>query len=1018
VTLGAAAIVVIAVKAPKLQRSWFLYRLGRQISVAGVRPSLARFDALPYAPAKSTESGRAAVSRQYAALIGSAPDSEMRALAMLLAGQNETAVDLLGQADHKSGEAWNELAVALMQHALSHDDVEELVAALSDADRAVSIRGGSKEAVFNRALILDLLGLHRSAARGYRRVLELDDSSEWARETRHRLHDNSSVNAMDWVSARARLGHAAGDGDQNAVDGIVQRFPQQTRTFCEGVSLSDWADRVQAGAPNQAQPLAIARAVGLSLLRLSGEEFLSDSVAAIDHALNGRDERAINALAAGHVVYRKARILYGNEPRHITEALPLFAKAGGLFREGRSPMALLADYYYGSALFEQNASEEARARVRAIAVPQRYKALNALIAWFTATSTGNAGHFYESYRSYQSALDLYQNLAEEQNAMRMRTEIAFTLSLLGRSPEAWRMRRTIFQQASAIGDHLLIEKTISTAAFDAMRQKQWSEAGSLYRLITEAPEAGIERLRIDALLWGAYAESQAAFRDRSADQLRQAKEAIARLKDREMADAALHDENLVEGLITAKRDPKASISCLSAFIDYSDRHGKSFFVPEALLERSRAARAIGDSKLANSDLTRAVGIVEARRQQVVTVALRDTFSGTSTEIYDDLVDVQQSTGDVNGAFDTLERARARAILDRITSSIAIPIPLADLTREIKPGQTLVAYASLPQRLLIFVLRLGEFHCISQPIQRAQIEAAKSDLLRAIHVDQTSIIIQRSTEIYRWLIDPLAPYLAHSETLVIVPDVTLSSIPFSSLRSKDGQYLVEQIEILKAPSASVFNRTEHRTPQPKRTITAIGNPAFDRQALPSLELLPQAGAEASTVVRGYRAGSAIVGKAATIDRFFSETKKADVLHLATHALINAQDPWMSALVLAPGPRDSGLLYLNQIAGASFQNLDVAILAGCRTGVSASGAGAVRSLATAFLMGGARTVVGTLWDVDDLTTRAFSSRFHEELRAGAAPALALRRTQLSLLRDRSSSLRQPRTWAAFELLGSAR
>ena len=579
------------------------------------------------------------------------------------------------------------------------------------------------------------------------------------------------------------------------------------------------------------------------------------------------------------------------------------------------------------------------------------------------------------------------------------------------------MRRAIFQQASVIGDHLLIEKTISTAAFDAMRQKQWSEAASLYWLITEAPETGIERLRIDALLWGAYAESQTTVGDRS-DQLRQAKEAIARLKDREMADAAMHDENLVEGLITAKRDPKASIPRLSAFIDYSDQHGKSFFVPEALLERSRAARAIGDSKLANSDLTRAVGIVEARRQQVATVALRDAFSGTSTEIYEELVDLQQSTGNINGAFDTLERARARAILDRITLSIALPIPLADLVREMAPRQTLVAYVALPQRMLIFILQSREFHCISLPIRRSQIEAATGDLLRAIHADQTLTIVQRSTEIYRWLIDPLAPYLDHTETLVIVPDDTLSPVPFSILRSNDGQYLVEQIEILTVPSASVFNRTEHRAPKAKRTIAAIGNPAFDRQALPSLELLPQAGAEASTIVRGYHAGSAIVGKAATIDRFFSETRKADVLHMATHALINTQDPWMSALVLAPGPRDSGLLYLNQIAGASFQNLDVAILTGCRTGVSASGAGAVRSLATAFLMGGARTVVGTLWDVDDSTTRAFSSRFHDELRAGATPAVALRRTQLSLLRARNPSLRQPRTWAAFQLLGSAR
>jgi len=958
------------------------------------------------------------VFRRFAALIDGAPDPETRSLVMLLAGQNDAALNLLRHPDDKRAEEWNELAVARMQHALAHNNVEELVTALSDADRAVSIREDSPEAVFNRALILELLGLRRSATRGYRRVLELDGSSAWSGETRQRFLSNSRVNSLDWIAAQTRLRQAAGDGDENTVDGIVRRFPQQTRTFCEGVSLSDWADRARAAARGQEQPLTLARAVGSSLRRLSGEEFLADSVAAIDHAIHDRDQHAILALAEGHITYRKARILYGSEQRHIGEALPLFAKARGLFREGGSPMALLADYYYGSALFEQNAGVEARARVKAIAAPPRYKALNALIAWFTGTSSGNAGHFYESYQSYQSALNLYQSLCEEQNALRMRTEIAFTLSFLGRSPEAWRIRRTIFQSASATGDHLLIEKTISTAAFNAMRQKHWNEAASLYRLITEEPETGIERLRIDALLWGTYAESQAGMRDRSIDQLRLAKQAIARLSDREMADAAMHDANLIEGLVTAKRAPKISIQYLSAFIDYSDLHGKSFFVPEALLERSRAARAIGDSRLAKSDLTRAVGIVESRRQQVATVALRDTFSGTATEIYDELIDLQQRSGDIRGAFDTLEDARARAILDRITSSLATPIPLADLGRQMTSGLTLVSYASLPQRLLIFVLQSGELHCLSIPVRRQQIEAEISEFLFAIHSDQGPTIIRRSAELYRWLIGPLDPYLTHSSALVVVPDDTLSSVPFSALRSQTSRYLVERIPLLTAPSASVFNRTEHRSPLQRRTIVAIGNPAFDRDTLPSLEPLPQAEAEASSIIRGYQEGSAITGKAATTDRFFAETKKTEVIHLATHALINAQDPWMSALVLAPGPRDSGFLYLNQIAEASFPNLDLVILAGCRTGVSASGSGAVRSLATAFLTGGARTVVGTLWDVDDSTTHAFSGRFHQELRAGATPAVALRHTQLALLRSGSPSLQQPRTWAAFELLGSAR
>ena len=65
-------------------------------------------------------------------------------------------------------------------------------------------------------------------------------------------------------------------------------------------------------------------------------------------------------------------------------------------------------------------------------------------------------------------------------------------------------------------------------------------------------------------------------------------------------------------------------------------------------------------------------------------------------------------------------------------------------------------------------------------------------------------------------------------------------------------------------------------------------------------------------------------------------------------------------------------------------------------------------------GARAVAGTLWEVDDDVAAVFFLRFHEHLRAGLSPALALRTTQLEMIHAADPRLQHPATWAPVELL----
>jgi CHAT domain-containing protein len=97
-------------------------------------------------------------------------------------------------------------------------------------------------------------------------------------------------------------------------------------------------------------------------------------------------------------------------------------------------------------------------------------------------------------------------------------------------------------------------------------------------------------------------------------------------------------------------------------------------------------------------------------------------------------------------------------------------------------------------------------------------------------------------------------------------------------------------------------------------------------------------------------------------------------------------------------------------------DLVVLSACQTarGQILAGEG-VQGLAQAFFHAGARSVVASLWNVNDERTATFMEAFYRHLADGQSKASALRAAKLDLLRDGSTSA--PRYWAPFILIGEA-
>jgi CHAT domain-containing protein/tetratricopeptide (TPR) repeat protein len=147
----------------------------------------------------------------------------------------------------------------------------------------------------------------------------------------------------------------------------------------------------------------------------------------------------------------------------------------------------------------------------------------------------------------------------------------------------------------------------------------------------------------------------------------------------------------------------------------------------------------------------------------------------------------------------------------------------------------------------------------------------------------------------------------------------------------------------------------------------------------------------------------------------------ILHFATHALVDNRHPALSGLFLSTfdeqGRSQTGLLQMQDIYGLRL-NADLVVLSACQTGMGEELAGeGVVGLTHGFFYAGSRSVVVSLWKVEDKATTTLMNQFYEiMLKQGKSPAEALRQAKLMIYRQ---SLQQsPYYWSAFVIQGEFR
>ncbi len=293
-------------------------------------------------------------------------------------------------------------------------------------------------------------------------------------------------------------------------------------------------------------------------------------------------------------------------------------------------------------------------------------------------------------------------------------------------------------------------------------------------------------------------------------------------------------------------------------------------------------------------------------------------------------------------------------------------------------------------------------------------------------------------------------------LIIVPDGKLHYFPVAALPlpgSESDEPLLLSNETLYEPSAQtllLLNKIRHQNFEDTKHLLVFADPVFTAEdarlqtgnhqdetpkteqtgSFRFAESLTGLARLAASEIEG-QAVTKIVGTAETrLLSGFSATRenaldpgisKYKIIHFATHGIVNEERPELSGIVLSAfnprGERLEQIVRLHDIYGMSL-NADLVVLSACDTAVGKQIKGeGLLSLNNAFLSVGAKSVMSSLWKVEDNATLELMKNFYEAMANDRlTPSKALQKAQIKLRQD--ARFQSPFYWAAFTVQGDYR
>ncbi|HXA18855.1 MAG TPA: CHAT domain-containing protein [Thermoanaerobaculia bacterium] len=756
-----------------------------------------------------------------------------------------------------------------------------------------------------------------------------------------------------------------------------------------------WARAALVGQAGEDTPaLVVARMVGAALRDSFAEPLVADTVLAIDESIRSNDTRRIASLARGHLLYAQA---------HDAVA---FEEAARALDHGRSPMVNVARYLAITSQFDAVHVEQSLAQLSQLErnVSPTYRGLQAMVNSAIGHCLAERGDFDRALDLYISAEHVFEATGVPDGIACMRTYAAHMLTLMGHPVEAWRVRRPALRLADASGDPVLVEFVLGRTASDEFFNREEFRALALYESVLPLPP-----------LYASPHPGHPGYNEwRNPAPLLSRQVMLDSLAGRPLPPTVQNDLRFAQAISICYRRPEQAEKLLSEVIDFDEATGRIAMLPYVYFYRGIARREAKKEDDAISDLNHSISVLEARRRNINRRDLRNLWFRTADDPFHELMNLYWNRGDDGAAFALGERRRGLVFLDGVSvaTDAVNPLTAEQISTRLDPGTAVIVFTASPRYSLSTLIEKDRVVMHRLPGTGVFLDR-KRRLRAAIEKDQLPDIHSIAEELYDLLVAPLGINASRIQRLVVVADQPLHDLPFAVLRDrKANKYLIEQFDLVRVASASVYAQAKGNILERLETVLAIGDPAFDQNICPSCPALPGARTEALAVARQYPRSRTLVGADATFDQFAAGVQAADVIHIGTHAVPSVEERQVLNLLLAPSGQHPGTCSVGEAAGLPLKKGSIVVVSGCQTAASRE-PGTLRDFAGSFLAAGARHVVATLWDVDDDQSRTFALVFHRELRRCHNAVTATREAQLSMLRSSDRQHRSPRAWSGFQV-----
>ena len=271
-------------------------------------------------------------------------------------------------------------------------------------------------------------------------------------------------------------------------------------------------------------------------------------------------------------------------------------------------------------------------------------------------------------------------------------------------------------------------------------------------------------------------------------------------------------------------------------------------------------------------------------------------------------------------------------------------------------------------------------------------------------------------LYNEVIGPISDIIKDGQ-ITIVPDGPLYFLPFSALKDKESRYFSETFSLRLAPSLTSL-RLLAECPEEFHCTTGallVGDPWVESVRIRGKRVLqlPSAKEEVEMIGKILKS-EPLIGKEATKAKVLSRLDSVSLVHIAAHGSAKTGE-----IVLSPNPTSSKrpkeadfLLKMKDVLNAKLR-AKLVVLSCCHSGRGDIKAEGVVGIARAFLGAGARSVLVSLWAIDDKATLGFMRYFYKHLMDGNCASKSVNQA-MKCMRE-SDDFNDVRYWAPFILIG---